>query len=657
MDRENNEVSIDINKGGGSSLPSIAAVPVVEEDSDFQTPTSTVNTTTVTRPECHKEMYIAALKGDWKAADLLLQEDPNLARAKITMNDDGALHVAAASKHTEFVLELVKLMSENDLLLRNKQGRTAFCYAAESGIVEIADVMRMKNPSLVTMRGKDDKTPLYIAAFFGKKNMVIYLREYACEEDLSRDEWFDLLIATIRSRMYGMIVFFTINVALAILNMNESLAKMSNEEGTALHHLVQPVYVPTKTGKKTLSNVIYPVRIHILERKSQERGVLLLAEKLWAEIQTLRQDKVTELIEKPFSILHEAAKEGNVELIDIIASSDPDLLLSVDRNNHTILHTAVLHRQERVFSLILQIDYLKEMLATSVDNDGNNILHLAGKLAPPRRLKVVSGAAFQLEREILWFTVRTEQRNIPPPSLPLMSIFLFYLTRYSYLLMQEVKRVVPLSYRKMKNNKRQQPREVFSKEHRPLLKDGERWMKETSNSWILISTLIATVAFSAAITLPGGNNNDTGMPSLLKSRWFTVFLVSDVVAMLCATKSILTFLFIVTSRYSDGHFIKRLPSSFRVGLFTLDCAVFAMLVAFTSAFYLILHKEMAWIPKFLVAFTCLLAVTYTRSSKGSLFAYSWREWIFYPPLSKIERMFPVRRPTWREKIQSMISLD
>ncbi|KAG8368358.1 hypothetical protein BUALT_Bualt15G0037200 [Buddleja alternifolia] len=375
-------------------------------------------------------MYEAALKGKWEDAEILLQRDPNLARAELTAT-----------------------------------GRTAFCYAAESGIVEIADVMRSKNPSLVTMPGKDDKTPLHIAAFFRGKDMVKYLFNFTHEEDLSTDEWFDLLIATIRGRMY--------DVASAILNMNGSLAKISNEEGATLHHLVQPVFV--YTGKTKLSNVLFPARRHRLERESQERGVRSLAEKLWAGIQTLGQDKVTELIEKPFSILHEAAKQGNVELIDMIARSDPHLLLRVDKNHHTILHTAILYRQERVFTLILQIGHLKGMLATSVDKDGNNILHLAGKLAPPRRLKVVSGAAFQMERELLWFAVRTEQRN-PPPPLLLMSIVFFFSTRHTYLLMQEVKRVVPLSYSKMKNKDGQKPREVFSKEHQPMLKDGEKWI-------------------------------------------------------------------------------------------------------------------------------------------------------------------------------------
>jgi len=33
------------------------------------------------------------------------------------------------------------------------------------------------------------------------------------------------------------------------------------------------------------------------------------------------------------------------------------------------------------------------------------MLHLAGQVAPPNRLNIVSGAALQMQRELLWFKV------------------------------------------------------------------------------------------------------------------------------------------------------------------------------------------------------------------------------------------------------------
>lgn len=39
------------------------------------------------------------------------------------------------------------------------------------------------------------------------------------------------------------------------------------------------------------------------------------------------------------------------------------------------------------------------------DNLGNNILHLAAKKPKRDRLNFVSGAALQMQRELLWFKV------------------------------------------------------------------------------------------------------------------------------------------------------------------------------------------------------------------------------------------------------------
>ncbi|GMN27980.1 hypothetical protein TIFTF001_047880 [Ficus carica] len=48
-------------------------------------------------------------------------------------------------------------------------------------------------------------------------------------------------------------------------------------------------------------------------------------------------------------------------------------------------------------------------------------------------------------------------------------------------------------------------------------------MKDTSNSGMIVATLIATAGF----TVPGGNNSDTGVPIFLRTNAFLVFAISD----------------------------------------------------------------------------------------------------------------------------------
>ena len=95
-------------------------------------------------------------------------------------------------------------MTEEDLALQNKDGNTAICFAAATGIVEIAKVMVDKNKKLPMIRGNQGKTPLYMAALFGHRDMVSYLYEVTDFESLTHEERISLLLGTISADLYGM---------------------------------------------------------------------------------------------------------------------------------------------------------------------------------------------------------------------------------------------------------------------------------------------------------------------------------------------------------------------------------------------------------------------------------------------------------------------
>jgi ankyrin repeat protein len=128
-------------------------------------------------------------------------------------------------------MELVKHMTKEDLALINKDDNTALCFAAASGIKEIAEVMVRGNEELPLIRGKialinkDDNTalcfatpsgikeiaevtPLNMAAMFGHRNMVSYLYGVTPFEELSRDEQISLLLSTISVDFYGTMPYY-----------------------------------------------------------------------------------------------------------------------------------------------------------------------------------------------------------------------------------------------------------------------------------------------------------------------------------------------------------------------------------------------------------------------------------------------------------------
>lgn len=132
---------------------------------------------------------------------------------------------------------------------------------------------------------------------------------------------------------------------------------------------------------------------------------LELIQRLWEQVILSDDSAVSNIIKTARQLIFVAAELGNIEFLTILIREYPDLILEVDENNYSIFHFAVMNRHRDIFKLIHEIGAFKDLIVASKDEKENNILHLAGMLAPPDRLNVVSGAALQLQRELLWFMV------------------------------------------------------------------------------------------------------------------------------------------------------------------------------------------------------------------------------------------------------------
>lgn len=83
---------------------------------------------------------------------------------------------------------------------------------------------------------------------------------------------------------------------------------------------------------------------------------------------------------KTSKIMFDAAQVGNTLILEYIFSYDPNMFMEVNNEGQSILHIAILNRQESVYDLILSKGSYKNVLVQIVDRGGNNVLHLAGKL-------------------------------------------------------------------------------------------------------------------------------------------------------------------------------------------------------------------------------------------------------------------------------------
>ncbi|XP_059657242.1 uncharacterized protein LOC132303820 isoform X2 [Cornus florida] len=550
-------------------------------------------------------LFLAALKGDWEKAKNFLDLCPQAMRARITRGSETALHIAAGARHTRFVEELVNLMTSDDLALQNKVGNTALCFAAASGVTRIAKVMVNKNKNLPLIRGSKGALPLYMAAILGHRDMVWYL--YSITEGLTDEDLIGLLIAAITANLFALDMiehypFLAISrdgngdTALHVLSRKPSAFCSGSQlglwqrciyscllmelpsnypssyrsHGKLIRLLLHVVPILKVLLWKVLTFLVPGFKV-IYDKKLMQIQALELVKRLWNQVLLLDDSEFGDLIRTPTRLLFTAAELGIVEFVIVLIRSYPDLIWKVDDKSRSIFHIAVAHRQENIFNLIYEIGAHKDLIAAYKDENNNNMLHLAGKLAPPNRLKTDSGAALQLRRELHWF--------------------------------KEVEKIVQPLYTEMRDSEGRTPQVVFTEEHKSLVYEGEKWMKDTASSCMVVATLIATVMFAAAFTVPGGDNDNTGSPNFILKKSFLVFAVSDALALFSSATSILMFLSILTSRYAEEDFLDSLPNRLVMGLATLFISIATMMISFCATLFIVLSQGLDWIgiPMALVA--------------------------------------------------------
>ncbi|CAI9293228.1 unnamed protein product [Lactuca saligna] len=82
---------------------------------------------------------------------------------------------------------------------------------------------------------------------------------------------------------------------------------------------------------------------------------------------------------------------------------------------------------------------------------------------------------------------------------------------------------------------------VFTREHKELVIEGEKWIKSTTESYTITTAFIITIVFVAAITGTGGNDQNKGIPNFTNHTAFTVFAISDAISLFSAVTLLLMF--------------------------------------------------------------------------------------------------------------------
>ncbi|KAL4599519.1 hypothetical protein ACB092_11G133100 [Castanea dentata] len=461
-------------------------------------------------------------------------------------------------------------MSEENLAIEDYEGCTALAQAAYIGNYRIAECLLGKNKDLISIPNNMGTIPVVLALYNGHLKLGRYLYFLTPLEILMANNGTSgasLLCVAIYSK--------ALDIALGLVQLCPRLAVAQAQNGDSpfLALARMPDLFPSGYRLVFWKRWIYSSIKHLYEMK--------LAHFLSHELLCRMTDpiSISDTQQRATGMVHvaivRAIMEGNFEFVFEIVKADPDLVWTHDEKSANIFSVAVEYRHAKIFSLIYGLD-MKNALADSTDSlYHNNLLHMAGMLAPSTSLNHIPGAALQMQRELQWF--------------------------------KEVESIAPPWVRGNLNKECLTPRQLFTKNHEDMMGKGEKWMKDTASSCTVVGALIVTTMFAAAFTIPGGNDQNKGFPNFLNEKLFMVFIVSDALSLFSSSTSVLMFLGILTSRYAEEDFLEPLPRKMIIGLSTLFFSIAAMMTAFSAALFLMLHEQ-SWI---FIPIICLASIPIT----------------------------------------------
>ncbi|KAJ9550899.1 hypothetical protein OSB04_014944 [Centaurea solstitialis] len=631
----------------------------------------------------NKELCKATMQGFWPEVESMLKEGEDVEREALNSDKNTVLHLAVGIGHNDFIKDLLQFIQKKEesekiknldgssvLEMRNLNGSTALHVAAIVGNRFAAELLVKENEKLLKILDNEGQPPLLKAYSNMQFDTFIYLwnatnDDGKSKQAISRDPdrikiGVNLLVNAISAKQYSTASelvktfpqFVTQNddVLMAIartfpngLNYWETLIypplshiwdRILGSGGDALFIIALLFIRETYDDSSVLfmilffGELLYAVPTYMVATRLGVPPIKNIVEKKkeWKEAKTLLKLVCNTLDESGFSgpyhpnynrSILEAACRNAYRVVDEILYRAPEAIQSTDENGYDIIQLAVIHRSERIYNLIYQIGERKSRYRTFKDSSNNNILHLVGRLASSHELNRRTGAALQLQRELQW--------------------------------REELKKFVFPAYITQENIFKETPSMVFTREHQNLVKEGEKWMKTTAESCSITAALITTIVFAAAITVPGGNIQETGIPLFRTNIAFIIFAASDAISLFTSTTALLVFLSILTARFAEQDFLISLPRRLIIGFCALLVSTTTMIVAFSAIVYIVFCDQKPWmlalicglalIPiAFFVTLQFSLIVDLYRSTYGHIFGKKtyWHRFRFNPRFASSE---------------------
>nr|XP_029117387.1 ankyrin repeat-containing protein At5g02620 [Elaeis guineensis] len=480
--------------------------------------------------EGNTALHIVASRGYLELAKEICNKDRSLLAAP-NMRHDTPLHCAARAGNDKMVSLFIELIHQMDsiearrvLRATNKNKDNALHEAAKYDHMYVAEVLMKEDADLASMLDNAGMSPLYLAIVIGSLNVAKAL--------LRSSSW---------------------------VKASPTYYAGPNGE-TALH---QAVCISQEITKEILQREPDITKVADLGGGIPLHFVAYNGDRDTAKL-LLEHDPSTANVSNAngFCPIHVAARSGKIGVVDQILQQCPDADELLDKEGKNFLHAAFQCRKLNVVKKIISKRPNLRKLLNDQDHEGNTPLHTAVKNSDQ------SSVHFLLRDKGVSPNIINHD-GFTPLDLAMQKMdggmqfrlnttwcILGCLAFTKGLFGSPVKRVVFSSDEdKMKPSGDDKVKENSSSGEKTETKvrQDEELQKEldVSKNLVIATVLIATVTFTARLTVPGGyiadDHPDRGTAVLSKENAFKVFLVSDALAFVCSISATCWLLFAGTS--------------------------------------------------------------------------------------------------------------
>ncbi|XP_075085299.1 uncharacterized protein LOC142168656 [Nicotiana tabacum] len=582
--------------------------------------------------------------------------------AQIDNRGDTILHFLAVNGNIAG-FAILDPLSINDLETANNSGDTPLHEAARFGKKNMVEMILRKEKDLVFLRNNLGETPLYVAAASGEKEIFTLLANFDFSKfTMKRNDGKNVLHATVAHDCY--------DLAIDLVNLYPELVNERDNEGmTALHMLatkrlafrsgsnylfaeigktptvpvqmietiiyncIPPRYVESKLGGNQTQTGTKIVRV---ERSSFTES--LLGNSWLQEIDEAKQKHILALIlakmlvknydlsystERVPSPLIQASKHKVDELVVEIVQMHPEAVENLDEKGRNIMHIAAENKDRFLLDYLLKTVPSKNRMLADIDQQGNTILHYAANVGTPFFTSTTDHTKSNVGTPFFKSATDRTKSNVGTPfftsatdhTRSICCVMAVLMMMWGMLWFKYIKYNIHPRLWDVKNSKGLKAEEIFEKNHLPVRKEAETSIRELSNSMLVLSTLLCTINFAAIFTVPGGFDENTGLPILLdkvqQELWMLMFYLGA--ALFSSVFTMGTLLSFLLCKFYSNDFYISLPTKIIIAIISVFYATAFTILACLQALNLeniFLNKDVWWLIIAVVAVGFIMTLIY-----------------------------------------------